>query len=85
MKLVAITQFTWTDYPPEKTLLANVYLEIGKIYEGDLTPTIYDPQTLKPSEPSYIIKCDDGKYRKFMAEHFLTLEEWRELQLNKIF
>ena len=62
----------------------DFYLEIGKIYEGDFTPTIYDPQTLRPSEPSYIIKCDDGKYRKFMVEHFLTLEEWREQQLNKI-
>jgi len=62
----------------------DIYLEKGKIYEGDLTPTIYDPQTLKPSEPSYIIKCDDGKYRKFMTEHFLTLEEWREQQLDKI-
>ena len=78
MKLVATTQFTYDGYPPD------VYLEIGKIYEGDLTPTIYDPQTLKPSEPFYIVKCDDGKYRKFMAEYFLTLEEWRELQLNKI-
>ena len=77
MKLVAITQFTYDGYPPD------VYL-IGKIYEGDFTPTIYDPQTLKPSEPSYIIKCDDGKYRKFITEHFLTLEEWRESQINKI-
>ena len=56
----------------------------GKIYDGDFTPTVYDPQTLKPSEPSYIIKCDDGKYRKFMTEHFLTLEEWRNQQIDKI-
>jgi hypothetical protein len=62
----------------------DFYLVKSKIYEGDLTPTMYDPQTLKPSEPSYIIKCDDGKYRKFMTEHFLTLEEWREQQLDKI-
>ena len=62
----------------------DFYLVKGKMYEGDFTPTTYDPQTLKPSEPSYIIKCDDGKYRKFMAEHFLTLEEWREQQIDKI-
>jgi hypothetical protein len=54
------------------------------MYEGDFTPTIYDPQTLKPSEPSYTIKCDDGKYRKFMTEHFLTLEEYRNQKLDKI-
>jgi hypothetical protein len=78
MKLIAITQFTYDGYPPD------VYLEIGKMYEGDFTPTVYDPQTLKPSKPSYIIKCDDGKYRKFMTEHFITLEEWREKQIDKI-
>ena len=56
----------------------------GKIYDGDFTPTVYDPQTLQPSKPSYIIKCDDGKYRKFMTEHFLTLEEWRNQQIDKL-
>ena len=59
-------------------------LQSGKIYEGELTPTMYDPNTLQPAEPSYIIKCDDGKYRKFMAKHFMTLEEWRESQIDKI-
>lgn len=78
MKLVAITEFNFFGYPPD------VYLEIGKIYEGDLTPTMYDPQTLQPVEPCYIVKCHDGKYRKFMTKHFLTLEEWRERQLDKI-
>ena len=63
----------------------DIYLEKGKIYEAiSKAPTIYDPQTLKPSDPSYIIKCDDGKYRKFMTEHFLTLEEWRNQQIDKI-
>ena len=27
---------------------------VGKWYEGDLVPTIYDPQTLKPAPASYI-------------------------------
>lgn len=74
MKLVAIQPISYVFH----------VLQMGKIYEGELTPTIYDPQTLKPAEPSYIIKCDDGKYRKFMAKHFITLEEWRERQLDKI-
>lgn len=78
MKLIAITQFTYDGYPPD------VYLVKGKMYEGDFTPTTHDPQTLKPSKPSYTIICDDGKYRKFMTEHFLTLEEWRNQQLKKI-
>ena len=78
MKLIAITQFP-KDHPTQMN-----YVKIGKMYDGDFTPTVYDPQTLKPSEPSYIIKCDDGKYRKFMTEHFITLEEWREKQIDKI-
>ena len=81
MKLAArYTLHLWGGMDVQK----DFYLEKGKIYEGDLTPTIYDPQTLKPSEPFYIVKCDDGKYRKFMAEHFLTLEEWRNQQIDKI-
>ena len=78
MKLLAITEFNHFGYPPD------VYLEIGKIYEGDLTPTMYDPHTLQPAEPAYIVKFDDGKYRKFMAKHFITLEEWRQKQLDSI-
>lgn len=74
----------------------DTYLSKGKVYEGDLTPTMYDPNllplqssinemsTFQPVDRSHIIKCDNGKYRKFMTEHFLTLEEWREKQLNKI-
>lgn len=59
-------------------------LKKGKIYDGELTPTMYDPNTFQPAKPHYIIKCDDGKFRKFMAEHFITLEEWREKQLEKL-
>ena len=81
MKLILITD-------PELVipmgLTPDTYLTQGKVYEGDLTPTMYDPQTLQPAKPSYIVKCDDGKFRKFMTEHFLTLEEWREKQINSV-
>lgn len=59
-------------------------LPVNNWYDGDLTPTIYDPQTLQPSPPAYIIKCSDGNFRKVDADHFLTKEEWRERQLNQI-
>ena len=59
-------------------------LQVGKIYEGELTPKIYDPQTLELAAPCYIVKCDDGKYRKFEAKYFMTLEEWRGSQLDKM-
>lgn len=45
---------------------------------------VYDPVTFKPVAPSYVIKCDDGKWRKMDAKHFMTIEEFREQQLSKI-
>jgi hypothetical protein len=67
-------------------------LTINKWYEGNLTPllrsalnrTIYDPQTLQPVPPSYIVRCNDGKYRKVDAEYFLTIEDWREKKLKEL-
>jgi hypothetical protein len=59
-------------------------LPVNNWYEGELTTTIYDPQTLQPAPPSYIIKCSDGKFRKADGDHFITQEEWRERQLNQI-
>jgi hypothetical protein len=59
-------------------------LPVNNWYEGELTPTIYDPQTLQPVPPAYIIKCSDGNFRKADGDHFLTQEEWRERQLNQI-
>jgi hypothetical protein len=62
----------------------NEVLPVNNWYEGELTPTIYNPQTLQPAPPSYIVKCSDGKFRKVDGEYFLTEEEWRERQLNQI-
>lgn len=58
--------------------------KVGEIYEGDLVPTMYDPQTLQPAPPSYVVRCNDGKFRKVGGEYFITLDEWREKQINKI-
>ena len=59
-------------------------LPVNNWYEGELTPTMYDPQTFQPAPAHYIVKCSDGKFRKAGAEYFLTEQEWRERQLNKI-
>ena len=67
-------------------------LPVNNWYEAELTPTMYDPNTLfsyleafcQPAPPAYIIKCIDGKFRKVGGDHFLTEEEWRERQLNQI-
>jgi hypothetical protein len=57
---------------------------VGKWYEGELTPTIYDPQTLQPAPASYIVECNDLNLRRVSHDYFITLEEWRERQLNKL-
>ena len=56
-------------------------LTVGKCYEaatvifGNL---LYDPNRY------YLITCDDGYTRKFPCDYFITLEEWRDLQLEKL-
>ena len=35
-----------------------------KVYDAELTPTMYDPNTFAPSK-WYVVKCDDGMERKF--------------------
>jgi len=46
----------------------NEVLPVNNWYEGELTPTIYNTQTLQPAPPSYIVKCSDGKFRKVGGE-----------------
>ncbi len=53
-------------------------------YECELAPTIYDPMTFKPSESFYIVTCEDGKFRKYKVDNFLTLAEVRENKLNEL-
>ena len=59
-------------------------LIMGKMYECELTPTIYDPMTLQPAKPSYEVKCEDGKFRKYDTEHFIDIQEVRELKLKEL-
>jgi hypothetical protein len=59
-------------------------LIMGKMYECEFTPTIYDPMTLQPAKPSYIVKCEDGKFRKYESEYFIDIQELRESKLMSI-
>ena len=56
----------------------------GNIYECELTPTIYDPNTYKPAKPSYIVTCEDGKFRKYNTDYFKNITELRETKLNEL-
>ncbi len=65
-----------TDNPP--------HLDINGKYDADPTPLMYDPNTLLPTEPFYIVKCNDGMFRKFDAKNFIPIEEYRENRINNI-
>ena len=75
--------FIESDYFPQD-LTVSKKLTPGNWYMCDLTPTMYDPNTYQPVEPSYIVKCDDNKLRKVEAKYFITLEDWRSRQIGKI-
>ena len=66
------------------SFLYGEFLTINKWYEGAPATTKYDPQTLKPSSPEYVIRCDDERYRMVGCEYFLTEGEWRERKLNEL-
>ena len=51
----------------------NEVLTANNWYDGELTPTIYDPQTLQPAKPSYIVKCNDGKFRKVDGDPLIAV------------
>jgi hypothetical protein len=55
-------------------------LTIGKVYESPIVGL--------PGMWSIIgrvaITCDDGIVRDYSTTRFIALEEWREIQLNKI-
>jgi hypothetical protein len=59
-------------------------LIMGKMYECELAPTIYNPTTFKPDKPSYVVACEDGKFRKYYVEHFRDIQEVREQKLKEL-
>jgi len=59
-------------------------LEKGKLYECQPALKTYDPVTLELAPPSLIVKCEDGKERKYQAEHFIDLQAARDEKLNQL-
>jgi len=74
------------------------YLTVGKFYEveahitltseelrSEFVPLLYDTNTFEAEAVRfYIIYCDDGYARKFPMNYFITLEDYRDLQLEKL-
>jgi len=59
-------------------------LEKGKLYECQTALKTYDPVTFELAPPSLIVKCEDGKERKYLAEHFIDLQAARDEKLNQL-
>ena len=55
----------------------------GKMYECTTTPVTYDAN-FRTSPPSYIVTCEDGKFRKYYAEHFIDIVEARQEKLKEL-
>lgn len=62
---------------------ADGHLVINKIYDAELTHIMYDPVTFYPKQ-FLKIKCEDNVWRRFQKKLFISVDEWRERQLNKI-
>ena len=56
----------------------------GKLYECWESFKTYDPNTFDLAPPSLIVKCEDGKERKYQAEHFIDLQAARDDKLNQL-
>ena len=61
---------------------AGLYVTVGKVYDGSLTPKMYD-KDYNPIQ-KYIITTDDKSQRIYNLEQFIPLAEWREKQINEI-
>ena len=59
-------------------------LKVGSMYECELTTKVYDPKTFEPAAPSYIVACEDGKFRKYYTEYFRDIVEIREEKLKEL-
>jgi hypothetical protein len=54
------------------------------MYECELTPKVYDPKTFDLAAPSYIVVCEDGKFRKYYTEYFRDIVEIRAEKLKEL-
>ncbi len=85
MRLLLKNDWKFTlKYQLENLLVSEKILTPGNWYEGELTPIMYDPNTLQPTDSSYVVKCNDGHLRKIGANCFITQAEFRNNNLNEL-
>jgi len=59
-------------------------LKKGSKYYGVVAPTMYDPNTLRPTARYYVVTCENGKSYKFLLSFFEDLGEYRTARLKDI-
>jgi hypothetical protein len=69
MKVVCIKDFKSTSLQYELTY--------GKVYQCESKPNW-------SIDDCYFIRCDKGYISPYHIRNFITLEEWREKELNKL-
>jgi len=80
MKVVCINNMELGRDSNGKSRLNRLPLTIGKTYES-----IPDDQIISQNVRFYAIeKDDDDESRLYAAQYFVTLDVWREQQLNRI-
>jgi hypothetical protein len=80
MKVVCINNMELGRDSNGKSRLKRLPLTIGKTYE-----IIPDDQIISQNVRFYAIeKDDDDESRLYAANYFVTLDVWREQQLNRI-
>ncbi len=80
MKVVCINNMELGRDSNGKSRLKRLPLTIGKTYES-----IPDDQIISQNVRFYAIEKDnDNESRLYAAQYFVTLDVWREQQLNRI-
>jgi hypothetical protein len=74
MKVVCIKDF--------KSSSLQYELTYGKVYQCESKPNWSIAGSLR--DDCYFIRCDKGYISPYNKRSFITLEEWREKELNKI-
>jgi hypothetical protein len=68
----------------DKNFESMYKVQSGKQYMVEISPTMYDPNTFEAIN-YFIIKGDDGKFRKMEKSHsdnLISLEDWRIKRLD---
>jgi hypothetical protein len=65
---------------------SDLPLTIGKVYETSGGPTMRNPPVwIGANAPTqYSIICDDGIIRDFSTTRFISVDAWRQKQLDKL-